>query len=99
MEVKKDIKNELLGRKEVSIVVEAEKTPSLAEALKIIGENFKSPEESIMIEKVKGKFGRKTFLINASIYNTKELKEEAVKRLTKQKKEKKAEEAPSEEKK
>jgi ribosomal protein S24E len=67
--------------------------------LKIIGEHFKASEENIMIEKVKGKFGRKTFLINASIYNTKELKEEAVKRLTKQKKEKKAEEAPSEEKK
>jgi ribosomal protein S24E len=95
MEIRKDNKNELMARREVSVVTSADKTPSFVEASKAIGEHFKSDEDKIMVEGVKGKFGRKTFLINASIYNTKELKEEAVKRLTKQKKAKTAEAAPA----
>jgi ribosomal protein S24E len=86
MEVKKDIRNELFGRREVQLIVEAGKTPSFAEAAKIVGDKFKSEEDSIMVEKVGGKFGRSTFLISASIYDNKELKEEAFKRLTKAKK-------------
>jgi hypothetical protein len=39
-----------------------------------------------MVENVKGKFGMKTFLIKASIYTSKELKDESFKRLTKAKK-------------
>jgi len=86
MEIKKDNKNELMSRREVSVILETGKTPSYAEASKLIADHFKSGEENVMVENVKGKFGRKTFLINASIYNSKELKEEAVKRLIKQKK-------------
>ena len=86
IKIKKDIKNELLGRREISLIVESKNTPSFAESAKIVAEHFKAPEESIMIEAVRGKFGRDTFLLNASIYNSKELKEEAVKRLTKPKK-------------
>lgn len=86
MEIKKDIKNDLMNRREVQIIIEKEKTPSFPEALNIISDHFKSPEEIIMVEKIAGKFGRKTFMIKASIYASKELKEEAVKRLTKQKK-------------
>jgi ribosomal protein S24E len=86
MKVQKDIKNDLMKRREISVVVEAPKNPSFPEALKMIAEHFKSPEEHIMLENVKGKFGRNTFLINASIYESKELKEEAFKRLVKQKK-------------
>jgi ribosomal protein S24E len=86
MHIKKDIKNVLMKRREVQIIVEAQKTPSFAEAAKLLAEHFKSPEENIMVEKVSGKFGRNTFLISASIYDTKELKEESFKRLTKTKK-------------
>ena len=85
-ENKKDKRNELMKRREAELIKEAEKTPSFAEALKIMAEEFKAPEENIMIENVKGGFGKKTFLIKAGIYDTKELKEEAVKRLTKPKK-------------
>jgi len=86
MKVKKDFKNELFNRREVEIIVKLEKTPSFADAAKKIAEHFKASEEHIMVEKIAGKFGRDTFLIKASIYDTKELKEAAVKRLTKQKK-------------
>ena len=86
IEIKKDIKNEMLSRREVQVIVEAEKTPSFAEASKLIAGQFKAPEENIMIERVNGKFGRKTFMISGSIYDTKESREEAFKRLTKPKK-------------
>jgi ribosomal protein S24E len=86
MDVKKDIKNNLLKRREVSFVAEADKTLSYPEATKMIADNFKCEEDCIMVEKVAGKFGRNTFLIEACIYDSKELKEEAVKRLVKPKK-------------
>ena len=85
-ENKKEKMNELMKRREVEIIRESEKNPSFADASKWISEEFKAPEENIMVENVKGKFGKGTFLIRASIYDTKELKEEAVKRLTKPKK-------------
>ena len=86
MEVKKDIRNDLMGRKEVSVILEYEKNPGFAEAAKLIAEHFKANEENIMVENVKSRFGAKTFLIKASIYDNKESKEAAVKMLTKPKK-------------
>ena len=86
MEVTKDFKNELMQRRELDVVIESPKNPSFAEVSKMVSEEFKSPEDQIMIERIKGTFGRNTFIINASIYNTKELKEEAFKRLVKTKK-------------
>jgi len=86
LEIKKDIQNKLLGRRELQVLAEAEKTPSFAESSKMISEQLKAPEENIMIERIGGKFGANTFLIKASIYDTRELKESAAKRLTKPKK-------------
>jgi ribosomal protein S24E len=86
MEIKKDTKNSLLKRREVSFVAVADKTLSYPEVSKMIADNFKCDEECVMVEKVKGKFGRNTFLIEACIYDSKELKEEAIKRLIKPKK-------------
>ncbi len=86
MEMKSDIKNELMNRREVQVLIESDKNPSFSEASKMMAEQFKVPEENIMMENVKGKFGRKTFLLKASIYDTKELKDAAFKRLTKTKK-------------
>ncbi len=86
MEIKKNIKNDLFGRKEIEVILTADKTPSFAEMSKLFGEHFKAEEDSIMIENVKGKFGRNTFLIRACIYDTKALKDEAFKRLIKAKK-------------
>ena len=82
-----------MNRREIDLIVEGEKNPNYVEVSKMIADHFKAQEENIMIEKIKGKFGRNTFLIKASIYDTKELKDEAFKRLTKQKKEKNPEEA------
>ena len=86
MEIKKDTKNELMNRREIQAIITADKTPSFAEVAKLFAEHFKAGEDSIMVEKIGGKFGRNTFLLSASIYDTKELKDESFKRLTKPKK-------------
>ena len=86
LENKKEIRNELMKRKEIQLIKDAEKTPSFAEASKMISEECKAPEENIMVEGIKGKFGSNTFLVKASVYDTKELKDESFKRLTKPKK-------------
>jgi ribosomal protein S24E len=75
MQILKDIKNELFKRREIKIILPSEKTPSYAEVSKLLSEKFNSGEENIVISKVKGRFGAKTFLIDASIYDSKEYKE------------------------
>ena len=67
--------NSLMNRKEVKIVVEAEKNPSYDEALNVIAKKVGGNADTIVIKAVKGKFGRNTFLISSFIYKNKEDKE------------------------
>lgn len=85
--------NFLFNRKEIKLVVEAEKNPNYEEALGIISDKFKADKENIVIKQVKGKFGRDTFLISAFAYKTKEDKE----KFERKKKEKTETSAPSQE--
>ncbi|PIN90689.1 hypothetical protein COU57_02785 [Candidatus Pacearchaeota archaeon CG10_big_fil_rev_8_21_14_0_10_32_14] len=75
MKIIQEKENLLFKRKEIKYLVEGEKTPSRDEAAKIISDNFKSNLENIKIEGIKGKFGRKTFLIDAKIYSSLQDKE------------------------
>ena len=75
IETIKDFKNELLGRRELKVVAEAEKNPGFANAAKIIADEFKAKEDLIVVKEVKSKFGRNTFLIDALIYYSAEDKE------------------------
>ena len=75
------------------IGMDGQKNPSYDEAIKSISTQFKAPEENIVIDQLKGKFGRKTFLITAKIYKTKEDKEKIE---PKQKKKEGEEEKPAE---
>jgi len=75
MKVLKDFKNDLLKRREISIVIKADKNPSFIEAVDMIEKEFKVDKELIVARNIKGKFGRKTFLITAYIYDSKEAKE------------------------
>ena len=93
MEIKKDFRNELFKRKEVSFVIQSGKNPSFAEMKTKISEHFKKPEEAIDVFNVNGKFGRDTFLVKAYVYDSKEDFEKAIQKSRKQRKaEKKAEE-------
>lgn len=86
MKIQKDITNDLMQRRELSFVMESSKNPSFVEVSKLMSEEFKAPEDAIMVESIVGKFGRNTFLVKGSIYTSKELKDESFKRLTKAKK-------------
>jgi len=69
--------NPFFKREEIKIIVEAEKNPSFSEAEEAVASELKVEKEKILIRKIKGKFGRNTFLIEAEIYKNKEDKEEA----------------------
>jgi len=100
MKIIQDRQNDLLKRREVKVVVESSNNPSIDEAKKIVVDEFKVGEGGISIKKVAGKFGRKTFLIVANIYKSKEDKDKAEPKTKKQlEAEKKAEEAKKEEEK
>jgi len=74
-EILEHIKNPLLKREEVKLIVTADKTPTFLDAAKIISDKFKKNEENIAVKNVKGKFGHETFLIAAHLYNSREDKE------------------------
>ena len=67
--------NALFDRKEIRGFVESEIVPSRAETLKILSKKFKVPLENIKIKKIAGKFGSKTFNIEANIYSSKQDKD------------------------
>jgi len=75
MEILEQKENHLLNRKEIKIIVEAEKNPNYNEASEMIVKEFKGDKENIVVKLVRGKFGRGTFLISGFIYKSKEDKE------------------------
>jgi len=82
----KDTHNDLMGRREIEFSMTSEKNPGYSEISKKVSEHFKVAEDQIMVEQVRGAYGSKNFKIKASIYGSKEAKDDAFKRLTKQKK-------------
>jgi len=71
----KDNKNTLLKRREIKAIVQAPSNPSFEKASELIAHHTKSSSEAIVINNVRGKFGRDTFLIDAFVYGSKEDKE------------------------
>ena len=67
--------NLLFNRKEILAEIDSEITPKIIEVEKILSEKFSKPIENIKTKRIKGKFGSKTFEINANIYDTLEDKE------------------------
>lgn len=84
MKITEDKRNDVFGRKEVTLVVEAEKTPGFDESKKIVSEKFSKPEENIKIRSVYGTFGNKTFEIKAYVYDSTGDLEKSVQRSRKQ---------------
>lgn len=86
--------NDLFGRREIKSVVEAEITPSRKEILDVLAEKYKVPRENIKIKGIRGKFGSKTFAVEANIYSSKETREKVeLKKKKEQESEKQFEEA------
>lgn len=67
--------NGLFGRKEVAGTIEADTTPSREQVLKVLAAKFSVPEENVKIKGIHGKFGSKTFDVQANIYSSVEEKD------------------------
>jgi len=87
MNVLKDLKNELLKRREVEVVLTADKNPGMKDAARDIAAKFKVDESSVVVKAVRSRFGRDSFVIEAMIYHSIEDKN----RIEPKKKEKKKE--------
>jgi len=85
MEIKKDFKNSLFKRQEISGELESEKNPSFDEVKRFISEKIKKPEETIEVRNVKGNFGKHIFYVDAYVYESEEDLDK-MKQLTKTKK-------------
>ena len=75
MKVISDFKNDLLKRKEVVFVIDSEANPGMVGANRAIIDKFKTHEENIAVKKIMSNFGKREFMIEAFIYNTKKDRE------------------------
>ncbi len=71
-EIIKEKENPLFGRKEIKGSVEAEITPNRDEIRNLVAQKFSTQPEKISIKGIYGKFGSKSFMINANIYTSSE---------------------------
>ena len=95
MNITKDFKNALLKRREVELVLTAEKNPGMQDAAKNIAENFKVNEDSIVVKAVRRRFGRDSFSIEAMIYDSVEDKNKVEPKKKEKKVEGEAQTAPA----
>ena len=65
-------KNPLFHRREIKAQMSGHVAPSREEVRKALSEKLKTPEETIAIKTIKGKFGSKTFNIIANAYSSRE---------------------------
>jgi len=72
MKTVSDFKNDLLNRREIKLVFEAEKNPGFSGGKEKIIEQFKVKDDLIVVRGVKSKFGRNTFLVDAFVYDSAE---------------------------
>jgi ribosomal protein S24E len=75
MKLVKELKNDLLKRKEMLFVMESESNPGFDEAKRQVAHIAKSVEENIVVKYIKNNFGTKEFFIEAFIYDSKEQKD------------------------
>ncbi len=75
LQITQENQNPLFNRKEIQFKLEAEVTPSEKEITELIAQKFSSQPENISVKGIHGKFGSKTFTINANIYESAEEKQ------------------------
>lgn len=80
MKIQEEKENFLLKRKEIIGNLEAAKTPSFEEAKEEVSKATKADKELIVIKKVDGDYGSKTFSVKAFVYSSKEDKEKTEKK-------------------
>ena len=66
--------NPIFNRREIKIIIDSDRTPSKEDSLKTLSEKFSISPECITIKTIKGKFGRKEFIITANLYKSESIK-------------------------
>ena len=66
--------NPLFKRKEIEAEFVSEISPKREELAKLVAHKFSSSADAVMIKRVGGKFGSKTFSLSANIYPDKQTK-------------------------
>ena len=74
MKTVKELRNELMKRNEMGVILESNGNPSYENVTKLIADNYKVKEDTIVINTIKSRFGRNTFLIDFYIYDNVESK-------------------------
>lgn len=77
--------NPLFNRKEIKIMINADKTPSKTDSLRVLSKRFSVSPECVAIKTIKGKFGRKEFIITANLYKSEDIKDRVEPKLKKKK--------------
>ncbi len=70
MEIQRDFKNLLLGRREIVGVIAGESNPGFDKAKEELVNKLKVEKELVVIKKLGSKFGRKEFVVDAFVYNS-----------------------------
>lgn len=70
--IKNKKRNDLLKREEITAIIKSGVTPTIQETGNIIAKNLNSNAELVAVKRVKGKFGRNEFDVEAHVYETKE---------------------------
>jgi ribosomal protein S24E len=74
LKITKEKENSLFKRKEISATLIVDKLPSRNEITKMLSDKFSQPQDHVKIKKIDGKFGSKTFNIEANVYSSLEEK-------------------------
>ena len=65
-----EIKNKLMKRNEIELVIESASNPGFAHAIKEVAKHSKASEEQIVVKRISSSFGRNKFKIEANIYES-----------------------------
>jgi ribosomal protein S24E len=79
--------NPFFNRKEIVFNLESQSTPTFKEVEELVSKEFSIPTENVYVEKIKGNFGLRSFMIYVQIYSSKEEKEKLIHKNKKKKKE------------
>jgi len=75
MNLQTNVRNELLKRREVRALLEAQSNPGFAQAQTALAQTMKVQEEVIALKNVRSQFGSKTFIVEACVYDSLEDKQ------------------------
>lgn len=75
MNVVKELRNELLKRKEIEALGEYGSNPGFETVKKDVAGHFKASEDSVVVKSVHGHFGSSQYLIDAMVYDSADLKD------------------------